>query len=179
MLFVEVPDPPSLIPRAVAIASLEAVEAVAGRNLSGRLGLKWPNDLLLDERKLSGVLAQRTTNGSIVVGIGLNVGWMPAGAASLTSDLGVAVSPDVVLAHLLERLDERLTAGDVEQRYRARLSTLGARVRVEMPGGGSISGRAIDLDHEGRLVLDADGSDSDAGIVTLDVGDIVHLRPLG
>ena len=179
LLFVEVPDRPSLLPRAVAIASLEAVEAVAGRRLSGRLGLKWPNDLLLDERKLSGVLAQRTAGGSVVVGIGLNVGWAPDGAASLASDLDLEVSPAVVLEHLLERLDERLTSGDVGRRYRDRLSTLGTRVQVQMPGGGSMTGIATDIDDEGRLVLDADGSDADLGTVTLDVGDIVHLRPSG
>lgn len=179
LLFAEAADPPSLIPRAVAVASLEAVEAIVGRDLSGRLGLKWPNDLLLDDRKLSGVLAQRTSSGSIVVGIGLNVGWSPAGGASLSADLGVAASPVIVLERLLERLDERLRVGDVDQRYRERLSTLGARVRVDLPGGDSVTGTATDLDHQGRLVLDADGSDGEEGIMTLDVGDIVHLRPLG
>ena len=173
ILFLEPPSVPAALMQAVGCAALEAIETVAGRDLTGRLALKWPNDLLLDGRKLSGVLAQRSAHtGAVVVGLGLNVAWAPDGAASLASRLGLAVSPDVLLDHLLRHLDGLLDASDLTERYRARLATLGAQVRVELPGGGVLVGAATDIDADGRLLVD-DGTT----VVALDVGDIVHLRP--
>jgi BirA family biotin operon repressor/biotin-[acetyl-CoA-carboxylase] ligase len=173
VLFVEPPVVPARLTQAVGLAALDAIETEAGADLTGRLALKWPNDLLLDDRKLSGVLAQRSPHtGAVVVGLGLNVGWAPDGAASLRGDLGLDVEPAALLDRLLHALDAVLGAHDLAERYRERLSTLGARVRVELPGGDALVGTAIDVDGDGRLVVD-DG----ATRTVLDVGDIVHLRP--
>ena len=73
---------------------------VAGAR-AATLALKWPNDVLLDDRKLAGVLAQRASSGSVVVGIGVNVGWAPDGA----SRLGPEVTPVELLAELLAAYD--------------------------------------------------------------------------
>ena len=179
VLFTEPPPAPSVLTQALAVAALDAIERLAGSDQPQRLGLKWPNDLLLDGRKLAGVLAQRSpATGAIVVGMGLNVGWAPTGSASLAADLGLDVTPEALLDQLLAELDHLLptvaTGGKgVVGRYRNRLATLGARVRVELPGGGHIVGQATGLDDFGRLVVD-DGE----ATVTLDVGDIVHLRPI-
>jgi len=173
ILFLEPPSVPTKLTQAVGRAALDAIETVAGRDLTGRLALKWPNDLSLDGRKLSGVLAQRSVDtGAVVVGLGLNVVWAPDGAASLAGDLGLAVAPDALLDALLRHLDGLLEAPDLVERYRARLATLGAQVRVELPGGGVLVGVATDIDADGRLLVD-DGT----AVVALDVGDIVHLRP--
>ena len=172
VLFAEPPSVPAQLTQAVGLASLVAIEAEAAADLTGRLALKWPNDLLLDDRKLSGVLAQRSSRtGAVVVGLGLNVGWAPDGAASLRGDLRLDVEPAALLDRLLHALDEVLGADDLAERYRDRLSTLGARVRVELPGGGALVGTAIGVDDDGRLLVD-DG----ASVTALDVGDIVHLR---
>jgi BirA family biotin operon repressor/biotin-[acetyl-CoA-carboxylase] ligase len=161
MLFHVVPEQPSELTRRVALAAIAACRLVAGAEVV----LKWPNDLLLDDRKLAGILAERSGTGDVVVGLGLNVGWCPDGAARL----GEGIAPLDVLRNLLAAYD-RLPA-DVAPSYRAALSTLGRRVRIELAGG-VIEGTATDVDGEGRLVV------LDACAVThrFAVGDVVHLR---
>ena len=180
---------PVALTQAVGVAAVTAVETLqraafgperdAEEAVSiDQLGLKWPNDVLLAGRKLAGVLAQRSlASGAIVVGIGLNVGWCPPGAASLAGDLGLECSPLDVLEALLDALDHLLVASDAKEvaaLYRDRLITVGQRVRVELPNGESVIGRAEALADDGRLVVvdDIDGKPR-----VLDVGDIVHLRP--
>src|SRR3954470_21079179 len=97
ILFTDVPDEPAALTRAVGIAAVDAVAAATG--LAAKL--KWPNDLVLDDRKLAGILAQRSPSGPVVVGIGLNVGWAPAGAARL----GEGVEPLLILTELLRAFD--------------------------------------------------------------------------
>lgn len=167
------------VTQAVAVAAAEACEAVAeawGRRI--RVDLKWPNDVLIDGRKLAGILA---TVGSasearfVVVGLGLNIGWAPEGAVSLREVVDErAVSRDEVLREVLERLDGHLSgaAGDLFERYRSRLTTLGREVRVELPTGEFLEGRAVGVEDDGRLVV----LDDCAITHRLDVGDIVHLR---
>ena len=88
-----------------------------------------------------------------MVGLGLNVGWAPPGAARLGPD----VDPLDVLAALLAAFD-RLPA-DVTARYRQTLATLGRRVRIEFADG-VLDGTATDVDPDGRLVVvDSCGDD--------------------
>ncbi len=107
MLFRTVPTQPSTLTQRVGLAAIDACRATAGVDAV----LKWPNDLLVGERKLAGILAQRAADGSIVVGLGLNVGWAPVGAVSLHSAIpsGSVPSPLELLAALLGRV--RLPAG--------------------------------------------------------------------
>jgi BirA family biotin operon repressor/biotin-[acetyl-CoA-carboxylase] ligase len=161
ILFRDVPDRPSDLTRAVGIAAVDAVAAVAG--VEARL--KWPNDVLLDDRKLAGILAQRSPSGEVVVGIGINVGWAPDGAARLGPD----VDPLAVLTELLRALGA--LGEDVHDRYRALLDTLGRRVRVELPAG-EIIGRAVDVARDGSLFV----IDECAITHHIEAGDVVHLR---
>jgi len=162
ILFHEVPAQPSELTRRVALAAVGASREVAGVDVR----LKWPNDLLVGERKLAGILAERAASGDVVVGLGLNVAWAPDGAARLGDDL----APGDVLRALLVAYD-RLPA-DVGDDYRAALGTLGRRVRVELPNG-VVEGTATDVEADGRLVV------LDACAVThrFSAGDVVHLRP--
>ena len=166
LLFRDVPAAAHELTWRVGLAACAAAEQVAGVTPT----LKWPNDLLVDDRKLAGVLAQASFGApggaAIVVGIGMNVRWAPEGAARL----GKGVDPLDVLAALLAAYDA--LPADVLPLYRQRLGTLGRAVRVELPGGEVLNGRAVDADPDGRLVV------LDACAVThrLDVGDIVHLR---
>jgi BirA family biotin operon repressor/biotin-[acetyl-CoA-carboxylase] ligase len=163
-LFHEVPPDAMELPRRVALAAVDA----ARRFTSGVVALKWPNDVLLDERKLAGVLAQRGPSGCVVVGIGVNVGWAPDGATRI----GPGVEPLRLLEELLAAYD-RLPVSPQELRERSReeLSTLGRRVRVVLPDG-ELLGLATDLTFDGRLVVLDDGGVSHQ----LTVGDVVHLR---
>jgi BirA family biotin operon repressor/biotin-[acetyl-CoA-carboxylase] ligase len=161
ILFRDVPDEPGDLTRAVGIAAVDAVLAVAG--VEARL--KWPNDVLLDGRKLAGILAQRAPSGEVVVGIGLNVGWAPDGAALL----GPGVEPVAVLTELLRAL--QALGADAPDRYRALLDTLGRRVRVELAAG-EIVGRAVDVARDGGLRV----IDECAITHHIEAGDVVHLR---
>lgn len=151
--------------RRLGIAAVAAARATVGAEAR----LKWPNDVLLDGRKLAGMLAQRAP-GVTVIGLGLNVGWAPDGAARLGD-----VAPADVLATLLAAFDEfaGATPAEVHARYTGLLDTIGRRVRVEMPGDAELVGRATGVEPDGRLIV------LDACAVThrVDVGDVVHVRP--
>ncbi len=180
LLFDDVGDP-AVLTQAVGLAAVLAVESFASNALNERLGLKWPNDLLVDGRKLAGVLAQRSARGPIVVGVGLNVGWAPPGAASMAADLSLDVAPiDVLHAMLdeLRRIDALLGDGDntgeFAAAFRSRMLTIGQNVRIELPGDELLVGRAVDVEGDGRLLVEAA---EDGALHRLDVGDVVHLRP--
>jgi BirA family transcriptional regulator, biotin operon repressor / biotin---[acetyl-CoA-carboxylase] ligase len=140
-------------------------------------GLKWPNDLVVDDAKLAGLLAESVVEGdalrALVVGMGLNVTAAPAeGATSLADHATGPVDRRTLLDAWLERLDARLDALDgVLADYRPRCATLGREVRVERPDG-EVTGRAVDVTDAGHLVVEAGGRRID-----LAVGDVVHVRP--
>ncbi|HUR23602.1 MAG TPA: biotin--[acetyl-CoA-carboxylase] ligase [Acidimicrobiales bacterium] len=147
------PAPP-LVTLAAGVAAAEACEAVAGVEV----GLKWPNDLLLDGVKLGGILSELVGDAA-VVGLGLNLAWAPAGAAMLGRGADREVLLDAYLAGLA-------APGDVLDRYRERCTTLGRRVRVELPAG-AVEGVASGVDDHGRLLVEGR---------PIAAGDVVHLR---
>lgn len=170
------------------LAGVAAVDAVVGLTGVGAV-LKWPNDVLVDEHKLAGILVERvdTPQGAAAVaGIGLNVtqrrDQVPPGATSLFLCGAVDAGPDDVLEVLGDRLAERYAEwrdrrGDpgagLAAAYRRRCATLGRQVRVEFPGSNAAEGVAADIDDSGRLILEA-GTERRA----IGAGDIVHLRPV-
>jgi len=106
--------------------------------------LKWPNDLLLDERKLGGILVEATPHKAIC-GIGVNLTWAPEGAAMLERPR------DEVLGRLEEQI-ERWTEAPGElvlRRWRELSATLGRRVRID-----GTEGVAEDLGPNGELIVD-------------------------
>lgn len=147
---------PALVTLAAGVAAAEACEAVAG----AEVGLKWPNDLLVGEAKVGGILSELVGDAA-VVGLGVNLAWAPTGAARL----GAGVDADELLAAYLAGLSPPSPA-DVLARYRARCATLGRRVRVELPTG-AIEGVAAGVDGAGRLLV---------GGRVVTAGDVVHLR---
>lgn len=164
------------LPLLVGVAAVEAVVDAAGRDAR----LKWPNDVLLDDAKLAGILVERidTPGGpAAVAGVGMNVTSAPAdGAASLA---GTGATRDAVLRALLDRLAEWYGRWRADQEgcglgraYRELCSTLGRDVRVDLPNSSAIKGRAVDVDASGGLVIAAD-----AGREIVSAGDVVHVRP--
>lgn len=167
---------------AVAAVSLSAREAL-GRLTGLTPSLKWPNDLVVDGRKLGGVLAEVVADdagAAIVVGVGINLtapGPASLQAACVLNETGDALLARDVLDSLLEGLTKRRDLlDDVGGRasllaeWRAALSTIGEWVRVEHTNG-DVEGRAIDIDEHGALVVEAAGERR-----TFHVGDVVHLR---
>ena len=169
ILFRDVPERPHDLTWRLGLAACQAAAELADVEAV----LKWPNDVLADGAKLAGILAQAGT-GFVVVGMGLNVRWAPPGAARLGDDL----DPRDVLRAVLRALDESAPAAGSPARdallgaYRQRLATLGTEVRVELPGGASVHGRAVDVERDGRLVVI-----DECGVThRFDSGDVVHLR---
>jgi BirA family biotin operon repressor/biotin-[acetyl-CoA-carboxylase] ligase len=136
--------------------------------------MKWPNDLLIDNKKVSGILAQGAP-GFVVVGIGVNVNWAPPDAMSLAQAAPTSTTtPVALLNNMLSEIDEleSLSAQQLHEQYSASLATLGQAVRVEMATGEFIEGRAIEVQSDGRLVVLDDCAISHH----IDTGDVVHLR---
>jgi BirA family biotin operon repressor/biotin-[acetyl-CoA-carboxylase] ligase len=173
---------------AVAVAA-----AAACRDLGVDAAIKWPNDLVVGDDKLAGLLAEGDGRGAIVVGMGLNVGWPAAselpGAVSLRS-LGVEVRPDDLLDRVLDNLATcEPDADDLLERYGAMCATTGRDVTIDLPDGAQVAGRALGVDADGLLVVEtlvADASPepgAQPALVTrrFAVGDVVHarLRPGG
>jgi BirA family transcriptional regulator, biotin operon repressor / biotin---[acetyl-CoA-carboxylase] ligase len=110
--------------------------------------LKWPNDLLLEDRKLGGILVE-TTPRKAICGIGVNLTWAPEGATMLGQDR------DEVLERLRNEIEAWQSAPVqvVLARWRELSATLGRRVRVDLPGG-STEGVAEDIGAAGELIVD-------------------------
>ena len=135
--------------------------------------LKWPNDVLVDDRKVCGVLAEVPESGAAVIGIGLNVTTRPAElphdqATSVAMAGGSTTDRDTLLRAVLRALGDVLADVDAARAaYRGRCSTLGRRVRLHLPGDTSVEGVAEEVDDVGRLVV---------GGRAYGAGDVVHLR---
>lgn len=172
------------LPLVAGLAVAAAVDQIA--NVAARL--KWPNDVVVADRKLAGLLVERieTPSGpAAVVGIGLNVTATRAElptqrATSLALEGASTTDRTVLLKAVLRRLDGLLqewesTAGEPSQALREAYTgacvTIGARVRVELPGGVAVVGEGVGVDDSGRLrVQTADG------LCTIGAGDVVHVR---
>lgn len=160
-------DAPPLLPIAAALAVAEVAEGAA----RGTLSLKWPNDVLLDGRKLAGILVEaRPAERWAVLGIGLNVAVaiaeLPAELGDRAATLGLAPAAiEPLLAALLEALARRLGAPAPEliAAFRERDALLERRVRF---AGGDGIGAGID--ERGRLLVRA----TDGALLALDSGEV-------
>ena len=146
--FVLAPNP--LLSLAAGVAAAEA----CGQGVR----LKWPNDLLLNGRKVGGILVE-VTPPTAVCGIGINLTSAPEGAAMLNQPR------DEVVARLVPAMVRWSSAphGEVLARWRALSDTLGRRVRVTLPDR-SFEGRADDINDHGELIVD--GAPVSAGSLT-------------
>lgn len=174
---------PGLLGHTAAAVGLALTDALAGFGVPARL--KWPNDLVVDDAKLAGVLAETDVAGgevrAVVVGAGVNLraDAVPPdlGATATACELvaGSAPDRDEVLAAFLVALDARLADPDaLIGAARERSATVGRRVRVDL-GDRAVEGEAVALTDAGELVVRAD-----SGVESVvAVGDVVHLRPVG
>jgi BirA family biotin operon repressor/biotin-[acetyl-CoA-carboxylase] ligase len=171
-----------LVLMAAGLAACDGVEAAAGF----RPQLKWPNDLVVGDRKLAGLLSEATggSEPAVILGLGLNVsaGAYPAElageAVSCDEVASAPVDRAAVLVGFLTGLESRYTSVLTGRRdatlaaYRADSATLGRRVRVELTAGPALEGEATRLADDGQLVVT-----DDAGSEHLvNVGDVKHLR---
>jgi BirA family biotin operon repressor/biotin-[acetyl-CoA-carboxylase] ligase len=160
--------------------------------LGARAGLKWPNDVLIDGRKVAGVLVQ-SAGEAVVIGVGVNVTTTPAelpvtGSTSLAvAGLG-PIQREALLSGYLSALGSRLAlwsaaGGDAERSgvaaaYRAASVTIGTDVAVHRgdgPSGRGLSGRVVGIDECGYLQV----RESSGIVTTVAAGDVTGVRPAG
>lgn len=170
--------PPHFLVMASALAVAQAIEAVTALHPD----IKWPNDVLVDARKVCGILIE-TSDGSAILGMGLNVNGslendeeLAARATTLQDALDHPINRETLLVEIVRRLDARyadLLSGGVTARkalrtaWRDRLVTLGRRTIVRQRDA-TLEGLAVDVDDEGALLLRQD----DGQLVTVLWGDV-------
>jgi BirA family biotin operon repressor/biotin-[acetyl-CoA-carboxylase] ligase len=170
------------------LAGVALVEAVA-RIGEVEAALKWPNDLLIDDRKCAGILAE-VSGDAVVIGIGVNVSTradelpettgVPATSLLLAGAANTDRSP--LLRALLRSMARwyegwREAGGDAEMcgllaAYQRHCSTIGRRVRVLLPGGGERTGEAVTVDSGGQLVIRTE----EGAEFRVSAGDVLHVR---
>ena len=172
------------------IAGLAMVAAIR-QALPGRaVGFKWPNDVLVDGRKICGILGELLPNASgVVIGSGINTRMtaeeLPVPTATSLAVEGAAVDDaleDAVLAAYLVGLRDRVgrylacgadaDASGIRDEARQVCLTVGRAVRIELPGDAVLEATAVDLDTEGRLVV----AGQDGVTRSVAAGDVTHVR---
>ncbi|ROS76365.1 BirA family biotin operon repressor/biotin-[acetyl-CoA-carboxylase] ligase [Curtobacterium sp. PhB130] len=176
------------VPDDVPDQAPDDVPDAADTSRASRTTVKWPNDVLVDGRKICGILCQVAADGSVVVGAGVNLTIPEADlptptstsllASGATGDAGTLA--DAVLSAFWTGVREAVVAlagggaaaEAVRSHVRAGCGTIGARVRLELPDGSVVEADATGIDDEGRITIrDQDGSTR--GVA---VGDVTHLR---
>lgn len=180
-----------VLPLLAGVAMARAVTAALGSASppSASVAVKWPNDVLIGEKKVCGILGEIVPDG-LVLGAGVNLSLgadeLPTPTStSLTlagADSG-STAADAVLAGYLSELTplyrrwlsaggDSAASGLLEEADEWS-ATLGRTVRVELPGGTFRTGTARAIDATGRLVVDVLGSDEP---LVVSAGDVTHLR---
>lgn len=158
------------------LTGLSAVSSLKKLDPDLRVSLKWPNDLLVNGRKLGGILAEATSDG-VVIGIGVNVAMaqnrLPIkDATSLLLEDFTCLDRNSIAVELLNAfhdLYERWQVGeDMRHLYRENCETLGLNIAAKSPNGSTATGKATDISRTGELILESG--------LRVSVGDIVHLR---
>lgn len=173
------------------IAGLAMARAVGQFIPVEEVAVKWPNDVLVREHKISGILSELVPDLSgVVIGAGLNIRQtaeqLPVETAtSLAIELGEAeaLSNDKILAAYLGELRALYSrfveaggdavASGIRDEVAAQCGSIGRRVRALMPGDQEITGHGVGLDATGRILIQPDGARE---LFAVSAGDIVHLR---
>lgn len=167
------------LPLAVALAVHETIVSVMPPG-GATVDIKWPNDVLIDRRKTSGILleAERLPDGrmALVIGIGINIRARPDLAlypVTSLADQGVSISPEELFARLYVNMADALSVwdqgrgiGGIVRRWRGVACGIGEKITVNLPDR-SISGIFSGIDDKGLLLLD-----SAAGTLSIAAGDV-------
>lgn len=159
------------------LAGLAMTRAVRSLITGHQVALKWPNDVQVDGLKVSGLLAEIVPGVGVVVGAGLNLTMdetqLPTPVSTSLTLVGASEHELVdralaaYLGELRSRYEGMLAGADIRAQVVAECTTIGRRVRVELPGGDDLYGTATGIDGEGRLVVDGRA---------IAAGDVTHLR---
>ena len=183
----------SWLPLISALAAAEAIEQVS----SIRVSVKWPNDLLISERKIGGILCESGTGARSdpfqIIGIGINVNldhddWpadLRGSATSIWQERKIVVDRNRLLAQVLLELEQcldELTIHGISQlalAYQQRCSTIGHRIQAALATGDMIVGLAEGIGQDGSLRVRPQATQPGSGtpkVLHLRVADIIHVR---
>ena len=172
---------PAYAPRINLMASV-AVATTIRKLLGLKAELKWPNDVLIEKKKVCGILAEMDAEMDIVnfvnLGIGINANTsilqLEKTATSLKHALGKKISRKEFFSALLmeiERQQPLLMKAELLEEWKELSVTLNKYVRILSPGE-VIVGRAIDIDMTGALIV----KERDGSLKKAVAGDCIHLR---
>ena len=155
------------IPLITGLAVSQAINKFIGKDL---VKVKWPNDLLIEGKKLAGMLSEKNENG-VVVGVGINI-FQTQQELPIESAVSLSMFHEIDRSDLLVEILNELgsSLADIETQknlYRSVCSTLGTKVRAALPNGEIIEDLAIGISNDGALLLNTR---------EISVGDILHLR---
>lgn len=180
----------------IAYATVSLVAAIAVRRAlvdvidPRRLQIKWPNDLLIDDRKVVGILCEQWpgeggTRGVIIMGIGINVDFdlalLPTDlrhpATTLSHAIGHAVPVEHVIDAVAEQLELALTRfesvgfdAELVEELESSLAYVGTQRQWQSPRG-EFTGRVMGVDAGGKLLLQVAGQ-----TVAYDVGEFAPIQ---
>ena len=181
------------IPLMAGVAIAEAIEDTTGIAIA----LKWPNDVLIAEQKLGGILCESFSRGStetcMVIGFGINVNLsqsaLPEELRSFATSLLIKCQHHVDRENLLKQIILSLEQGYASlltqgpqgwhSRYSSRCATIGRKIRVQFPDGSQLHGLAQSIGTHGQLQVAPSPSDfqgKSARIVDIYSGEILHIR---
>ena len=179
------PDIPlSRVYRINMAASVSICRAISRLGLEA--GIKWPNDILIQEKKVCGILtelgAQMDRLDYVVVGVGLNANNDTAAfpsqwrSTSLAAELGRSIDRCALVAAILNEMEkaiDNMESQEIYEEWRSLSLSLGKRVRISSAEG-DLTGQVVDLDGDGALILQQ-GREKRRILA----GDCIHLRPEG
>jgi BirA family biotin operon repressor/biotin-[acetyl-CoA-carboxylase] ligase len=165
---------------AAALAAVEAIEPVAPPT---RAMLKWPNDVLMDERKVAGILLESGNNGAwLVIGCGINLAHFPENvpfpAISIVAATGFQIAAEDALAGFCGQFDlwyrhwKAEGFAPVREAWLARAHPKGTKLNVRLPTA-TLNGTFEDLDVDGTLLL----ADEDGTLHRIAAGDVYFVSP--
>ena len=183
-LLLENPCAPEHFSELTFVAALAVREAIEDFLPHASLALKWPNDVLVNEKKCSGILLesrQSTLNNHVVIGIGINCGHHPADTSFPATDLlseGIDLEPPAVFEVLARKIASFLQIWDagnefdmIRENWLNHAWGLGKTTRVGLYDGSVLSGTFKGLDESGHMLLiEASGHET-----SITVGDIFAL----
>ena len=141
------------------------------RSVGLNAGLKWPNDVIVEDRKIAGVLVETDGDRSLI-GIGLNLTSAPLETATYVARYVDMTDRDEWARAIAGALLELSAEESVLQEYRSACLTLGSPVRIDGMGKDPpVEGIAVDIDDNGRLVVQ-----TSKGKRTVSSGECLHLR---
>lgn len=165
------------LPLITGLAVADGLTAAAALQVE----LKWPNDVLIEGRKVCGILSERVLAEvpAAIIGVGINTALdaaeLPVPTATSLRLAGALVGDTEVVAAVLRSLEgwyRRWVEGeDLRSEYVRRCASIGRRVRVQLSADSFVEGVGSGVDQQGRLLVR-----TPAGEQPFAAGDVVHLR---